>query len=98
MTKETFILNIIKKVESLREGLIAYGYLTGNGPMTFTYWEIAVSDYEFYMKDKRFKALCKAWYQAAKSRGFTLVFVCGWIPKEKVLLELAEKDNLILNV
>lgn len=98
MKIEGLILSILKKVESMQDGLIAYAYKTGNEPMTHTWWEISVSDFEFYMHDKRFKALSSAWHEAAKAQGEKLIFVCGWKPTEEKLVKLAEEDNLILNV
>lgn len=98
MKIESFILSILKKVESLKDGVIAYGYKSGNEPMTHTWWEISVSDFDLYMNDKRFKNLSKAWHAAAKQQGHKIIFVCGWMPTEEKLAKLAEKDNLILNV
>lgn len=98
MKIETFILNILKKIESLQDGVIAYAYKTGNAPMTHTWWEVSVSDFDLYMNNPRFKALSKAWHKAAEAQGNKIVFVCGWIPTEEKLAKLAEEDNLILNV
>jgi hypothetical protein len=96
--KEDFILSVIKKIETMQEGIIAYGFFTGNLDMSYTWYQINVSDYNFYMKDERFKKMSTVWHKAAKARGFLLVFVMGWYPKEQNLLELADKNNLILNI
>jgi len=98
MKIEKFILNVIKKIESLKEGIVVYSYKTGNTPMTYIWWEVSISDFDLYMNSKRFKTLSNAWYKAAKAQGFKLIFVCGWIPSEKKLIDLAENNNLILNV
>lgn len=98
MKIEKFILNILKKIESLKDGVIAYAHKTGNVTMTHTWWEISVSDYELYMHDKRFKALTNAWHKAALAQGYKIIFVCGWMPTEEKLAKLAEEDNLILNI
>lgn len=98
MKIESFILSILRKVESLKDGVIAYSYKSGNAPMTHTWWEISVSDFDLYMNDKRFKNLSKAWHTAAKQQGHKIIFVCGWMPTEEKLAKLAEEDNLILNV
>lgn len=95
MKIEKFILNILKKIESLQDGVIAYAYKT---PTTYTWWEISVSDYELYAHDKRFKTLTNAWYKAAMAQGHKIIFVCGWMPTEEKLAKLAEEDNLILNI
>lgn len=98
MKIEKFILNILKKIESLQDGIIAYAYKTGNVPMTHTWWEISVSNYELYMHDKRFKTLKNAWHKAALAQGHKIIFVCGCIPTEERLSKLADEDNLILNI
>lgn len=97
MKIEVFILKIIKKIESLQEGLIAYAYKDGNAPMTHTWWTVAVSDFEFYMHDKRFRTLTNAWHKAAEAQGQKIVFVCC-SPKEDNLLKLSEDNNLIMDV
>ena len=98
MGKESFLLSVVKKIESLKDGIISYGCLTGNIDMTYTWWQISVSDYDLYMHDERFKRLSRAWYKAALAKGFKLIFVCGWVPSEEKLLKLAEEDNLILSI
>ncbi len=98
MKIESFILSILKKVESMKEGVIAYAYKTGNAPMTHTWWEISVSDFDLYMNDKRFKTLTNAWHKAGVAMGHKIIFVCGWIPTEEKLVKLAEENNLILNI
>lgn len=98
MKIEKFILNILKKIESLQDGVIAHAYKTGNYMTSNIWWEISVSDFELYAKNKRFKTLTKAWHKVAKSYGFEIIFVCGWMPTEQKLVKLAEDGNLILNV
>lgn len=89
---EDFILSILQKVEGMQDGLIAYAYKNRS------WWEISVSDFDFYMNNQRFKKLSDAWHKAAKAQGETIVFVCGWIPTEEKLEGLLKSDNLILNV
>lgn len=97
MKIDTFILNILRKVESLKEGVIAYAYLDGNEPMTHTWYCVCLNDYEMYTTDKRFKALSKAWHTAAKAIGIKVIFAyCQ--PSEERLESLANADNLFLNV
>lgn len=98
MKKEIFLLSVVKKIESLKEGVICYAYKTGNESMNNAWWEVSISDFDLYQKDSRLKALSNAWRKAANSQGFKIVFVCGWSPTEKRLVDLAEKDNLILNI
>lgn len=98
MKSEKFILNIIEKIESLKDGVIAYAYKTSNATMMHTWWEVSVSDFDLYVNDKRFKNLSNAWHKAAIVHNIRLVFVCGWIPTEEQLFRLANEDNLILNV
>lgn len=97
MKIERFILSILRKIESLRGSIITYAYKTGNRSKTYEWWEISVSDFDFYMHDKRFRILAKAWHKAALAQGYNIVFVCS-MPKEAKLVKLAEEENLILNI
>lgn len=92
-----FISEIVKKIETLGDGLIAYAYVDGNATGTCKWWTVCINDFEMYFHDKRFKALSNAWHKAAIARGFKVTFAyCQ--PKEKKLIQLAEEDNLIMNV
>lgn len=92
-----FILSIIKQIEHLFPGIIAYGYEDGNLPQTHKWWTVCISDYEIYMSNPRFKALSRAWRKAAIARGYKVVF-CYCKPLEEILAKLAKNDNLILNL
>lgn len=97
MKIDDFILSVIRKIESLKEGVIAYGYIDGNDNKTHTWYCVCLSDYDMYMSDKRFKALSKAWNKAGKSLGIKLIFAyCN--PSEEKLGKLLEENNLFLNV
>ena len=86
-----FIKQILSKCESLRPDVVAFASQTPN-------WvEVCVSDHDLYFYDKRFQALTKAWHKIANQKGFKLIFFYCY-PKEKNLLELAENDNLIMNL
>lgn len=93
-----FILNIIKTIDRINPNLINYGYISGNANGSVKWWEVSVSDYDFYFNNERFKKLRKAWQLAAKQKGIKVVFVCGWTPTENKLLELAERGDLVLAV
>lgn len=97
MKIENFVFGIVKKIEAIKDGVIAFAYKAGNSPMTHVWYEIAVSDYDFYSGDKRFKTLTSAWHKAAKAQGKEIIFVCR-TPKEKQLEKLASEGNLILNI
>lgn len=86
-----FIKQILSKCESLRPGVIAFASQDRN-------WiEINVSDSDLYFNDKRFQTLTKAWHKIAEHQGFKVIFFCC-SPKEKMLAELAENDNLVMNI
>ena len=99
MKQRKFILKVIRHVE--REfGVIAYGYKWVNPSGTWTVWNICISDYEIYMTNKKFKAISNAYHKAWRKTfpdnvrfGF-----CFCKPVESKLVELAEQDNLILDV
>lgn len=93
----TFIQRILSAIEKLKDGVIAYSYLDGNAPMTWTWWIVSVSDYDLVFSSK-FKKISQAWHESARKRSIKLIFVCGWKPTEEKLAKLAEEDNLILNI
>lgn len=97
MGKIGFIRGILAKCESLRPGLIAYAHEDGNATGTNKWTAVCVSDLDMYFHDQRFKALTRAWHTVAAKKGFNLVF-CYCSPKEKNLAELADNENLIMNV
>lgn len=89
---ETFILGILKKIETLQPGVITYAEKT-------EHWiEISVSNLNLYTNNERFLTLRNAWHKAGKAKGFNIIFVCGWIPSEEKLVKLSESGNLILNI
>lgn len=91
MKIDKFISSILKKIESLKQGIIAYAYFDSNW-----YW-ICLNDFDFYMNDKKFKILAKAWDTAGKALGIKIIFAyCK--PKEEFLVKLANDDNLFLNM
>ena len=94
---KAFIFDIVRKTESLRDGIVAYAYAEQAVPSAPEIWWVCVSDYDFYREDQRFKALCKAWHKAARALGINLsIAYCN--PLEKKLNQLANADNLILNI
>lgn len=98
MNVQKLILTIIKQIERLDPTLFVYGYQNSNLPHSNTWYEISVSDYEFYMNDERFKSLEKKWGKIAKNSRVKIIFVCGWKPTEERLVKLMNENNLILNI
>lgn len=97
MSAENFIFAIVRKLENIYPGTIAFAYRDWNGPRTHGWWCICISDLDVYMNDKRFKVLCAAWRKAGRARGNNVVF-CACTPHEKKLNQLAQAGNLIMNV
>jgi len=96
MKEKQIILTIVKSIERKFDGLIVWAYKNSNENGTNNWWEIAVSDYNVYT-DNKFKKIMDVWYKIAKRKGIKIIFCCGWMPKEKQLVSLQEKD-LILNI
>lgn len=96
MKIKNFILKIIRTLEKTFPSVICYAYKNGNADMSYTWWDICISDYDVY-RDARFINLTRVWRKMAKNGGEIIVFsYC--VPFEKKLAELAKNDNLILNV
>lgn len=98
MNARRLILTIIKQVERIDTTLFVYGYQIANEPRTRMWWEISVSSFEFYMHNETFRKIANQWCNIAKSKGIKVIFVCGWKPTEKRLVELMNENNLILNI
>lgn len=96
MRERSTIFKIVKAIESEFEDVIAYAYFDGNEPMTRTWWTICISNWKLYYSNE-FKEFSKQWHERAKKRDLKLLF-CYCNPLEKNLLELAERDNLIMNL
>lgn len=91
MNKRDFLLSILRKIENLQNGIFTYAYETK------VWWEISVSDYNFYTSSE-FRKFTKVWHKLANKKGIKILFVCGWIPTEETLMKLANEDNLIINI
>lgn len=93
---ENLILKVVCAIESLKEGTICYAYYDKSYEH-YEFWAICVNDFQFYMSDKRFIALCGAWRKILRTKGCRVSF-CYQNPTEKILSKLADEDNLIMNV
>ena len=92
MKKEDIIRLMIRDIEKLDDELFVYAHSQSR-------WvEVSVSKFDFYMHNVEFKKTCEKWRKILKKVGVNIVFVCGWIPEERVLIQLAEDNNLILNI
>lgn len=91
------LLGICRKIETLKEGVIAFAYLDGNENKSHTWYCVCLNDYEMYTKDKRFIALSNAWRKAGKALGVKIIFACCY-PSEEKLGKLLEEENLWMNV
>ncbi len=98
MNAQKLILTIIKQIERLDPTLFVYGYQTANESKTYIWWEISVSNFEFYMHDETFRKIANHWRNIAKNKGIKVIFVCGWKPSEKCLVKLMNENNLVLNI
>lgn len=86
MNERKIVYKVLKAIENIFPDTIAYAYLD-------SWWNICVSNYSVYCS-KDFKTFAS---EVHRVYNISIVFVyCH--PIEKVLLELAEQDNLILNI
>lgn len=83
------VLRVIKDIETNFADLIAFAYIEENGK----WWNICISDYSVYCSDE-FKEKVKS-----IRRKYALRLIFSYRnPDEKILLNLAEKENLVLNL
>lgn len=88
---DKFLMSIIRKIESLQEGLITYAFF--DSPW---YW-FCLNDFEFYMHNRCFNNLTKVWHKVSKTLNIRIVFVYKE-PSEDFLLKKANENNLYLNI
>ena len=82
---------MLKDIEKLDKELFVYASLES------FFVQVSVSKFEFYMDNENFKKVCEKWRTVFNKMGLKIIFVCGWVPKEERLVELMNKNSLILN-
>jgi hypothetical protein len=95
MKERKEIYKVLKAIEDIFTDTIAWAFSESNESGTFSHWNICVSDYNVY-KSNDFKTFESDIHELYKSKIKIVFFYCN--PLEKALLDLAEKDNLILNM
>lgn len=92
MNERKLIYKALKKIESVFPNLFTYGYKDEGSE--HSYWWICIDDYYTY-RSGEFKSLTENLRKTLK--GLTCVF--SYVkPIEKALLQLADSDNLVLNI
>ena len=92
-----FLLSVIRKVESLREGVICIAYSERYEGNPNCYYWVAVDDFDFYSKDEKLKTLSKQ-YQTIASKNGVKMAVCYQSMTETSLLKLANENDLLMNI
>ncbi len=82
---------MLKDIEKLDKELFVYASLEN------FFIQVSVSRFDFYMYNEDFKKVCNKWRVVFDKMGLKVIFVCGWVPKEEKLVELMNKNSLILN-
>lgn len=95
MKERKEIYKVLKAIEDIFTDTIAWAFFESNESSTFSYWNICVSNYDVY-KSNDFKTFASDIHKLYKSKIKIVFFYCN--PLEKVLLDLAEKDDLVLNI
>ena len=90
-----FISKLVKDIED-KFSVLAYAYIDGNEPKTHVWWTVCVNDYNLYVSAdyKRFIAQKKV---ISNKLDIKLLFAYR-NTLESILVELAEQDNLIMNI
>lgn len=90
-----FISKLVKDVED-KFSVLAYAYLDGNEPKTHVWWTVCVNDYNLYVSDD-YKKFISQKRVVANKLDIKLLFAYR-NTLESILVELAEQDNLIMNI
>ena len=92
MNERKLIYKILRQIESVFPDVFAYGYKDEDSECNR--WWICIDDYYTY-RSEEFKSLAENIRKTLK--GLTCVF--SYVkPIEKALLQLADSDNLVLNL
>lgn len=89
------LLKIVRTIEKLKPGIISWAFVNKNNPK-FSFINVCISDYDFYLHDARFRKLKDAWHLAFFKKRKPLIF-CYCNPIENDLLKLAEDNNLVMD-
>ena len=90
-----FISKLVKDIED-KFSVLAYAYLDGNEPKTHVWWAVCVNDYNFYVSAD-YKRFIEQKRVVANKLDIKLLFAYR-NTLESILVELAEQDNLIMNI
>lgn len=90
-----FINKLVKEIED-KFSVLAYAYLDGNEPKTHVWWTVCVNDYNLYVSDD-YKKFISQKRVVANKLDIKLLFAYR-NTLESILVELAEQDNLIMNI
>lgn len=92
MNERKVIYKALKKIESFYPNLFTYGYKDEGSEHSC--WWICIDDYYIY-RSEEFKSLAENIRKTLRG----LICVFSYVkPIEKALLQLAEADNLVLNI
>ena len=96
MKERKEIYKVLQAIEDIWENTIAWAFFESNASKTNNWWSICISDYDVY-RSADFKTFSSDVHELYKKHKIRIVFFyCN--PVENMLLELAEGDNLILNI
>lgn len=90
-----FINKLVKDIED-KFSVLAYAYLDGNEPKTHVWWTVCVNDYNLYVSAD-YKRFTEQKRVISNKLGIKLLFAYR-NTLESILIELAEQDNLIMNI
>ena len=90
-----FISKLVKDIED-KFSVLAYAYIDGNEPKTHVWWTVCVNDYNLYVSTD-YKRFAEQKRVVANKLDIKLLFAYR-NTLESILVELAEQDNLIMNI
>ena len=90
-----FISKLVKDIED-KFSVLAYAYLDGNEPKTHVWWTVCVNDYNLYVSAD-YKRFTEQKRVVANKLDIKLLFAYR-NTLESILVELAEQNNLIMNI
>ena len=85
------LLQVCKRIEAVNPGCIAYAFRDDK------WLFVAVDDYEFYMHSQELRKIKNTWRKIFAAKKQNLIF-CYRKPNEKLLNDLLQANNLVMNI
>jgi hypothetical protein len=96
MRIKEYIVDVLEVLSNKNPNMFCWAYLDSNITKTNFWYQIVISDVDFYLKNEWLKEYSKELYEDFKSLFGYKIVICATTPQEKDLLKLSEEGNLLI--